>query len=223
MKPGGSGGFRCAAESDYALPSVDASDEELLEAWRGGDSAAGDRLFQRHFDTIYRFFRTKVRDDVGDLVQATFLGAVESRDRIRAGASVRAYLLGIAHKKLLMHWRARAKSDRLDFSVSSLTALGARPSEAMLEAAEQRLLLRALASIPLELQIVIELYYWQECSGPELAAVLDVPEGTVRSRLRRGLAMLREALEALEDTEDERRSSIHTLEEWAARLRALRE
>ena len=50
---------------------------------------------------------------------------------------------------------------------------------------EQRLLLEALRRIPLDLQIAIELHYWEGMSGPDLAQVLDIPEGTVRSRLRR--------------------------------------
>lgn len=200
------------------------TDQALLAAWREGDKKSGERLFARHFETIYRFFRTKVSDDVGDLVQSTFLGAAESRDRIRPDTSVRAYLLGIAHKKLLMHWRAKSKNDRLDFSISSLAALGERPSEIMLREAEHRLLVRALSSIPLDLQIVLELYYWQELSGPELAHVLAIPEGTMRSRLRRAIAMLREALDALEGTEEEeRRSSIKTIDQWAQRLRSLRD
>lgn len=215
-----------ARRGGYPAGLVDeaTTDQALLAAWREGDKESGERLFARHFQMIYRFFRTKVADDVGDLVQSTFLGAAESRDRIRPDASVRAYLLGIAHKKLLMHWRARAKNDRLDFSISSLAALGERPSELMLREAEHRLLARALSSIPLELQVVLELYYWQELSGPELAQALEIPEGTMRSRLRRAIAMLREALDALDGAEEEeRRSSVKTLDQWAERLRSLRE
>ena len=43
-----------------------------------------------------------------------------------------------------------------------------------------------LRSIALELQIVLELHYWEQCSVAEIAAALELPEGTVKSRLRRG-------------------------------------
>ena len=49
------------------------TDFELLEAWREGDQRAGKELFARHFDSIYRFFRSKVDDAAEDLTQQTFL------------------------------------------------------------------------------------------------------------------------------------------------------
>ena len=73
------------------------SDRDLLEAWRDGDAKAGETLFDRHFDRVYRFFQTKVdRQDVDDLVQQTFMGCVQSRERFRGESQVGTYLLGIA-------------------------------------------------------------------------------------------------------------------------------
>ena len=58
-------------------------------------------------------------------------------------------------------------------------------------------LLDALRRIPVDAQIVLELYYWEDLPAPDVARFLDVPEGTVRSRLRRALELLRERLESL--------------------------
>ena len=61
----------------------------------------------------------------------------------------------------------------------------------------------ALRRIPLELQVALELYYWEGMAGPELAAALDLPEGTVRTRLRRGRQLVREQLTELGAPADE--------------------
>ena len=59
----------------------------------------GDELVTRHMPVIYRFFRTKVPDIAEDLVQETFLGALERRDTL-SGESFRAYLLAVARRRL---------------------------------------------------------------------------------------------------------------------------
>ena len=51
-----------------------------------------------------------------------------------------------------------------------------------------------MLAIPVELSLALELYYWEGLSGPDLALALDVPLGTARSRLRRGIERLREHL-----------------------------
>src|SRR5688500_5815501 len=85
------------------------SDRELLQAWRGGDTAAGDELFQRYFVPLYRFFRNKLDQGVDDLIQETLLACVRGADRFREDASFRTWLFTIARNELYTHWRARAK------------------------------------------------------------------------------------------------------------------
>lgn len=189
-------------------------DFELLERWRGGDANAGNELFERHFDAVHRFFVNKAPSDAADLVQRTFLACVEARDRFRQQASFRTFLFAIAHHELMAHWRKRARAE-LDPSISSLRDLDPSPSTLLARVAEERHLLEALRSIPLELQVALELFYWEGLTGPELAAVLDVPEGTARSRLRRGLALLRERLEELDRRPARLASTLASLDGWA--------
>ena len=73
-------------------------DSELIAAWRCGDAAAGQALFARHFDGLYRFFRTKCGDDADELVQATLLACVSARAQFRGEASFRTYLFAIARQ-----------------------------------------------------------------------------------------------------------------------------
>lgn len=168
-------------------------DVELLERWRGGDAEAGNELFSRHFHAVLRVFRYKVQH-ADDLVQRTFLACIEHRDAITDGRRVRAYLLRIAKNQLYAHLRSRAGRAALDTGVTSLQQLGESPSALVGRAHEHARLLEALRRIPLDYQLALELFYWEGLGGDELAEVLDIPVGTVRSRLRLGKQMLRAAL-----------------------------
>lgn len=206
------------------MPNSDPNDFELLTAWRAGDERAGNELVRRHFTTLYRFFRNKVDDNIGDLMQRTFLACVESRDRVPDEVSFRAYLLGIARNKLLHHFRKRHREDRA-LRREELTPPDApgSPSRAVAIKQEQRLLLRAMRALPLDLQIAIELFYWEELKISEIARVLEVPEGTVKSRLSRSKTLLRSLIMEAALTEDLRRSTVDNLEAWARSLRAVTE
>jgi DNA-directed RNA polymerase specialized sigma24 family protein len=80
------------------------NDAELLQAWANGNKSAGEQLFERHFEAIARFFRNKLPADTQheDLIQQTFLGCVEARDRFRGDASFRSFLFAIAHNQKLL-------------------------------------------------------------------------------------------------------------------------
>ncbi|MFY0540440.1 RNA polymerase sigma factor [Nannocystis pusilla] len=79
---------------------ADASDSQLLTAWRGGDQAAGEALFARHFASIARFFRNKIHGDIEELIQRTFLGCLEGQQRFSGEGSFRGFLFGIARNVL---------------------------------------------------------------------------------------------------------------------------
>lgn len=197
------------------------TDRELLDGWAAQDAEAGNQLFDRHFLAVYRFFRNKVGDEVDDLVQQTFLACVEGRERFRADASFRTWLLSVARHKLYDRFREnRRDADRFDPEASNIEALGTSPISALANKAELRLLLAALRRIPLTSQIALELYYFEGMRGPAIAEVLDIPEATVRSRLRRGLGQLRREIEALGEGPEVIRSTIDNLDAWAQSLRS---
>jgi RNA polymerase sigma-70 factor (ECF subfamily) len=170
-----------------------ADEWELLARWRAGDADAGSDLVRRYFAPISRFFRSKVGNDVDDLIQQTFLACVEGRDRIQGGG-FRGYLFGVARRRLFDHVRDRYKAREIDFSVSSLADLRTTPSEGIARTQRAQLIQSALLQIPAEAQIALELAYWEGLSGPEIAVALDVELGTVRSRLTRARQRLREVV-----------------------------
>jgi RNA polymerase sigma-70 factor (ECF subfamily) len=191
----------------------------LLTAWRAGDNQAGEALFECHFDAIYDFFASKLTVDVSDLVQRTFLGCVEAKERFRGEASFRTFLFAIARHELYGHFRAKHRGRALDFGVSSLEELAPGPSSLLHAGTERALLAAALRALPLELQLVLELRFWQGLTGPELALVLELPEGTVRSRLRRAIELLRTHLEStLSATPVGLVEATQALDAWSASL-----
>ncbi|MCY1065590.1 sigma-70 family RNA polymerase sigma factor [Nannocystis sp. RBIL2] len=199
------------------------SDGALFTAWRAGDRSSGDRLFVRHFPTLDRFFRNKVAaDQIRDLVHRTFLVCLERPENLRQAANFRAYLLGIAHNILREHYRAGRRDDHDDVEACSAVELGAGPSTLLGAREEERLLLEALRSVPLECQVILELYYWEDLSGPQLAEVLGVPEDTARSRLRRARIRVGEVLERLARSRELLDSTRTNLEVWARSVRPQR-
>ncbi|MCB9568971.1 MAG: sigma-70 family RNA polymerase sigma factor [Myxococcales bacterium] len=196
------------------------TDEELLEAWRSGDRAAGNTLFSRYFSAVFRFFRNKADRGVEDLVQRTFMACVEGRDRLRADASFRSYLFGAAHHILRGHYRReRALAREEDADELSIVDMGASPSSLLAVRDEERLLLEGLRHLKLGDQTLLELYYWERLSGGEIAAFLGVPENTARTRVRRARVRLEETLARLDAASERLRSTIDNLDRWAASIR----
>ncbi len=203
---------------------ADARDDlDLLDAWRGGDGVAGDALVQRHFAALFRFFRNKLDDArAEDLVQTTMLALVDGRERFRELTSFRAFLFAIARNQLAMHFRSRAVRDKvIELGTASVADLGASPSAIVGAGEEQRLLAAALQRIPVDFQIAIELYYWEGLSTRELADVLGVPEGTVRSRLARAREQLAAHIAELGATPGLVETITGGFDGWARSLRAL--
>ena len=198
-----------------------AGDLDLLEAWRGGDGEAGNRLFERHFRSIYRFFRSKLDDATAeDLAQATFMACVDGRDKFRQHSSFRTYAYAIARNQLYMHLRKRGRRDKvMEFDTVSAEDLAAGPRTIASAKQEQQLLMRALRRIPIEFQIVVELYYWEGLRTPDLARILDVPEGTIRSRLTRAREHLSKQIETLAANKALAESTMGGFETWAASLK----
>jgi RNA polymerase sigma factor (sigma-70 family) len=194
-------------------------DTACLEAWRAGDRTAGQELFARYYEPVARFFINKVGDASADLIQRTFLACVEGLDRFRGDGSFRSYLFAVAYRQLCRHYRDN-KGNRIDLDSVSAVALDPSLSGLVVEREEMRLFLAGLRQVPLELQVVLELHYWEQCSVAEMATALEIPEGTVKSRLRRGREQLRAAVERLAARPELAASTVHGLETWAREVRA---
>lgn len=194
------------------------TDRELLEAWAQDDGAAGETLVRRHFPMVYRFLAAR-HPDPADLIQRTFLACVESRHRLEKVDSFRAFVLGIARNLLLRelrdegrHRRAFEKRAPEENSFESLGGQAAMRQE-------MRLLLRALQTLPLDLQLAVQLYYWEELNTGEIAEILEAPRGTIMSRLHRARELLKRAIVEIAATEQLADETVRNLERWARSVR----
>ena len=169
----------------------------------GGERIAGradfEAAFCQYFPPVYRFLARRVGSAIAeDLAAETFAVAYRRRAVYEPGrGSLRSWLFGIAANLVRSHWRAEQHLLELDARLVPEIEL---PDE--LEAADRRVcaallaprLAAALAQLPGEQREVLLLYAWAELAPEEIAAALQVAPGTVRSRLSRARAVLREQL-----------------------------
>ena len=199
---------------------MEQSDAELLEGWRNGDLGAGELLFERYYSSIERFFLNKVTTGVGDLVQETFAACVTSRDRLVNGNKFRAYIFTVAYNVLCAHLRGRYRDrGQLDVDTTSIHDVSPGPSSVAVRRREQRLLLEGLRGIPIAYQMILELHYWEDMRTADIARILELPVGTVRSRMRRARELLNDTMTRLMDSPAVLESTTSQLDDWARKCR----
>lgn len=149
------------------------------------------RLFHAHVDAVHGYVARRLgRDDALDVVGEVFEIALRQHDRFDPSiGSERGWLFGIATNLIRRHWRTEQRHLR------ALERLAVRPSLAVdpLLRVEDRLdadelagqVLAALRELPAADRDLVALVAWEGCSYKECAEALDVPIGTVRSRLHR--------------------------------------
>lgn len=201
------------------MSTHDQDDAQLVAAWKRGDQEAGAELFRRYYAPVLRFYRSKVGPQGADLVQRCFLRCLEVRDRIRADAGFRCFVFGVARNVLLEHYRRMRADARIDFTAQTVEDFSPTPTAEVAHGEQSQRLLQALRRLPVEQQIVVELYYWEGLNAREIADVYEVPEPTIRTRLRRAKLRLEQELDALATTPQAAVETRANLEVWARELR----
>lgn len=204
-----------------SAPAVD--DHDLLQRWQAGEPRAGLRFFDAYYAPVQRFFRNKVGlPACDDLVQQTFMAA--ARAPFAGRSKVKTWLLSIAWRKLADHFRAEERRRRVeapDFTLRSVADMGQSPLTGLEKRAEARLLLEGLRRLPLVMQTVLELHYWERLSASQISAALSTPIGTIKTRIRDGRLRLARELEQIAQSPEVLRSTLDDLDGWAARVQAL--
>lgn len=196
-------------------------DFELLRRWKGGDRDAGGKLIERHFKRIHRFFARKIGDAdlVQELVQRTFDRCNHRVHAFEGRSSFSSFLFGIARYILLEHFREAQRDGRsvsLDVEATPLVDLDPNPFMVLEARADRKLIIHALRRLPLDVQILVELYFFERLPAVQVGDILGVPESTVRARIRSSRQRVREVVEQLATSPEVLESTLMTLDGWAA-------
>jgi RNA polymerase sigma-70 factor (ECF subfamily) len=162
------------------------SDEELMAAVARGDERALGALVERHAAPLHAHLARACgsRVDADDLLQETWVRVARGARTYRTGQPVRPWLHGIAAHLANDLWRRRAVRARLAPQVASDPPSGLGPLDGL--ALRER-----VARLPERLREVVWLRYYADLDEAEMAAALDVPRGTVKSRLHGAIRALR--------------------------------
>src|SRR6188472_3953020 len=171
-----------------------AGSERDERAWiRGaqrGFEADLEALFRHHWPGAYRAAYLVVHDAAAaeDIAQEAFLAAIRNLDRFDRRRPFAPWLHRIVVNRAIDHARARALRAETDLQ-PSLAAPAAAPG------APEEALLTAIGRLPPDQRAVVVLRHLLEYTPGEIATMLNLPRGTVNSRLRRGLDQLRDLIE----------------------------
>jgi RNA polymerase sigma factor (sigma-70 family) len=188
-------------------PAGTATDAEII----GRSVADPERfaeLFDRHAGRIHGYLARRLgRDAAADLVGETFLVAFGRRNGYDpAYADARPWLYGIATNLVAAHRRDEVRRYRLRLALppeSTVDSPAERVAAGVTARAVRRQLVQALAALADRDRDVLLLVAWEQFSYEEVAAALDIPVGTVRSRLNRARRQVRAALGGTDPTDIE--------------------
>ena len=178
------------------------SDSELMTRARGGDSAGLRILIDRHKDPMVNYLTrmTGSRARAEELAQESFVRMYTTPPQVENGASLAPWLYRVATNLLRNQERQARGARRLGWlllrrqpATNGVGATGEQESR-LLAGEAQRQTQAALAALPLPLRATLVLREIQGLSYEEIALALSCPVGTVRSRINRGRALLREQL-----------------------------
>lgn len=171
----------------------DPADELLAVRCQLGEREAFDALVERWHGPLWNYLRRVVGDDerAAEAVQEVWLRVVRGIGRLRDCSRLRAWLFGIARRVVMDRLREKyAEPPHVSLDDSDIAA--AEDSPDVIEAID--LMRKELAQLPVAEREVLALFYLRELSLKELADVLAVPIGTVKSRLFRARHALRQQL-----------------------------
>ena len=172
------------------------SDEQLLDAHIAGDPYAFETLFQRHRPHLSRLARVTSYnpDDAADALQDAMLSAHRNAPRFRRDASVSSWLYRIVVNACLD--RRRRNSFQIPTAFSDEWHTAGDPTSGIDTALAVN---RALSGLPEEQRAAVVAVDMEGYSVAEAAALLGVPEGTVKSRCSRARAKLAQSLDETSD------------------------
>jgi RNA polymerase sigma-70 factor (ECF subfamily) len=190
-----------------ALQLLEDTETALLARWRTGDRTAAQHLLRSQIQPVRRYFARRVpcRADAEDLAQRTLLASIDALPRFREDVELSCFVRAIASKLLLRYRRDGERARvRLDAEVQP-DAVQAGQSSAISKICHEDELQRlrdAFQELPDGSARLLHLRYWEERDTSEIARLLDVNPGAVRTRLTRAKHEIKRALAAMVGPEE---------------------
>jgi RNA polymerase sigma-70 factor (ECF subfamily) len=177
---------------DRPNPAMD--DAALASRLSRGDRTAAEDLVSRYYERIYLFMRAvgRNRQTSEDLTQETFLRAWYHIGQLRDGKALNGWLFRIASNVSKLHHRRHRDRQTVDLETVEPPAGGADGSKHAGDREQMGLVHEAVARLPWKLKQAIVLHYMEQLTISEAADAAGIRPGTLKSRLNRGLASLRE-------------------------------
>jgi RNA polymerase sigma-70 factor (ECF subfamily) len=186
---------------DPERPDRELSDEDLFRRYLGGDMGAFRTLVERHHDDLLRFLIRLIGDRAGaeDVFQEAFLQVHQSAETFDMSRRFKPWLFTIAANKGRDYLRRKGRRSTLDLSapvqdeggetfVDLLTVDVPRPEEVLQVRERDAQVQRAVDMLPWPLKEILLLAYFQRLSYAQIAEDLEIPLGTVKSRLHAAVA-----------------------------------
>jgi RNA polymerase sigma-70 factor, ECF subfamily len=166
---------------------------------RMGESEAWDILFHRYQLPLYTYVCELVHDEQSslDIVQETFISATRYLGSLREDAKFGSWLFGIAHQKCIQRWRRPdCNTTALDAVSDYEYACDDDPAEGLIRQEQAAQFMALLDQLPIAQRSALLLYYLEEFSLAEIAAITEASLGTVKSRLHYAKKTLKQLWEA---------------------------
>jgi RNA polymerase sigma-70 factor, ECF subfamily len=184
-------------------PPVDLDDQQLVLASKQGDQDAFSQLVLRYQRRIYNLVYRMVQhyEEASEITQEAFLAAWQGLPSFRGDARFATWLYRIAYNCALRQLEARKRERALHAALQAEQALEGdshQQAEARFDAREQQAVVQEqLAHLPAKYRIVLILRHLQEMTYEEMAEILAMPVGTIKTHLFRARNLLKERLQAL--------------------------
>jgi len=163
-----------------------------------------DSLFRRFQMPVYVFVMELVGDRqvALELVQDTFLNATRYIASLKSDDAFDSWLFSIARQKVQQHWRRSGRARELLENLGEPPEVDAShsPDDRLISEEEREAFLEKLDDLPESLKGVLLLHYLEDFSVTEISGILEVPEGTVKSRLHHARKRLRAQFQSLPST-----------------------
>jgi RNA polymerase sigma-70 factor, ECF subfamily len=149
-------------------------------------------LVELHYGPLYRFAMslTRAENDACDLVQQTFLTWATKGHQLQDPSKAKSWLFTTLHRAYLASRRRGARFPHLEISQAEAELPNVEPD--LVSRLDAQAVLALLGRVDEQFQAAVALFYLEDYSYDEIAAILEVPLGTVKSRIARGLRQLKE-------------------------------